>query len=85
MATHTVTIKGMKYNPARLPIKAGDSVVWKNDDGATHTATADNGPVPDTGDIDGGETSSPQKFDAPGSYKYHCEYHGNMKGEVVAS
>ena len=85
MATHTVTIKSMKFNPAILPVKAGDSVIWKNDDRAVHTATADDGSVPDTGDIEGGKSSSPQKFDGVGTVKYHCEYHGSMKGQIVVS
>ena len=85
MATLTVSIKSMKFNPASLAVKAGDSVVWKNDDRMTHTATADNGPVPDTGEIPSGKTSSPQVFAAAGKYKYHCEIHPDMTGEVVAS
>ena len=85
MATLTVTIKNMKFDPNSLAVKSGDSVVWKNDDRKTHTATADSGSVPDTGDIETGKSSSPQKFPSAGTYKYHCEYHPMMKGQITVS
>lgn len=85
MATLTVTIKNMKFDPNNLAIKAGDSVVWKNDERKTHTATADSGPTPNTGEIDAGKSSSPQTFGSAGTYKYHCEIHPMMKGQVVVS
>jgi len=62
MATLTVSIKSMKFNPASLAVKAGDSVVWKNDDRMTHTATADDGPLPDTGEIPIGKDLKPTGF-----------------------
>jgi plastocyanin len=85
MATVTVKIQGMKFVPDKLMIKAGDSVVWKNTGNMTHTATADNGSIPDTGDINPGASSSPQVFAAAGNVKYHCEIHPSMHGEVTAS
>lgn len=85
MATHTVTIKNMKFDPNSLAVKTGDSVVWKNDERRTHTATADSGSAPNTGDIDAGTSSSPQKFDTAGTYKYHCEIHPMMKGQIAVS
>lgn len=83
MATLIVTIKNMKFDPNNLAIKAGDSVVWKNDERMALTATADSGSVPNTGEIESGESSSPQKFASAGTYKYHCEIHPMMKGQVV--
>src|SRR6185312_3353306 len=35
-ATHTVTIDGMQFQPAALTVKAGDSVVWVNNDPFPH-------------------------------------------------
>ena len=37
-ASHTVTIKGFKFSPAKLTIKAGDKVIFVNADGAAHTS-----------------------------------------------
>jgi len=85
MATVTVKIQGMKFVPDKLTIKTGDSVVWKNTGNMAHTATADNGSVPDTGDINPGASSSPQVFASAGTVKYHCEIHPSMHGEVTAS
>jgi len=51
----------------------------------THTATADNGSVPDAGDINQGASSSPQEFAAAGTVKYHCEIHPSMHGAVTVS
>lgn len=85
---HSISIKGMKYNPASLTIKKGDSVTWTNEDGMTHTATA---PYPvedppykwDTGDIKKGAPSKAIKFsDAAWAGTYGCIYHSNMKGEI---
>ena len=41
--THTITIKDFAFNPADLTVNAGDTVTFVNEDGAPHTATADNG------------------------------------------
>jgi len=85
---HSISIKGMKYNPASITIKKGDSVTWTNDDGMTHTATA---PYPvedppykwDTGDIKKGSRSKTIVFnDGAWAGAYGCIFHGNMKGEI---
>ena len=39
-ATQTVTIEGMKFQPASVTVKRGDTVVWQNKDVVPHTATA---------------------------------------------
>ena len=41
--THTVTIDATSYQPARLAVHAGDTVVWVNKDLIPHTATARQG------------------------------------------
>ncbi len=38
--THQVEIKGFKFAPKTLSVKAGDTIVFTNKDGAPHTATA---------------------------------------------
>jgi plastocyanin len=83
---HPVTIKGMKYDPAVLTIKKGDTVTWTNQDGMTHTATA---PFPvkkpfkwNTDDIKKDKSKSITFNDASWQGTYGCIYHGNMKGEI---
>lgn len=83
---HSVSIKGMKYNPATLTIQKGDTVTWTNDDSMTHTATA---PQPvkkpykwNTDDIEEGEKKSITFNDPAWQGTYGCIYHSSMKGEI---
>ena len=78
--THTVIIKNFAFVPDHLTVSIGDTVVWKNEDSAPHTATADN--EFDSKQLDMGQSWS---FVArkKGSYPYICTYHPYMKGELV--
>ena len=81
---HVVTINDLRYEPARIEIKAGDTVVWKNKDERDHTVNADK-KAPEafkSGKIASGETYK-RKFTKAGSYAYSCEYHPRMKGTVM--
>jgi plastocyanin len=83
-AEHVVTINELRYEPAKVEIKAGDTVVWKNKDERDHTVTADK-KAPDafkSGKVASGDTYK-RKFTKAGSYAYSCDYHPRMKGTVV--
>ena len=81
--THTVTIKGFAFEPANLAIAVGDSVTFTNEDGAPHTATADNGAF-DTDRLDRGQSAT-LTFGSAGSFSYFCAFHPNMKGSIEIS
>jgi len=81
--THTVVVREIKFQPAVLMVKVGDTVEWRNDDIVPHTATS---------------TAQPKKFDSGilpvGSswkyvvtkretYFYTCTLHPNMKAELI--
>jgi plastocyanin len=80
------------FQPARIIIKSGDTVEWKNIGNEVHHATDDPslainradvaeppGAKPfDSGFLKPGETFS-QTFSAPGIYRYTCAVH-EMKG-----
>jgi plastocyanin len=83
MATHQVSIENMAFNPDSLPVAAGDTVVWTNNMGMAHTATADDGSF-DSGPIAANNTFS-HTFDADGSVPYHCEIHPFMTATVSVS
>jgi plastocyanin len=85
MATQTVVINAMKFNPPTIEIQAGDSVQWKNEMGFAHTSTSDDGTPNswDTGHIAGNTTSKAVPFTAKGNNPYHCSIHPQMKGTVV--
>jgi plastocyanin len=76
-----VVMKGFAFSPASITIKAGESVTWTNQDGSTHTVTADNGEF-DSGNVAAGATFS-FTFAKAGTYPYHCTIHSSMKGTVV--
>ncbi|MEC3954939.1 cupredoxin family copper-binding protein [Nocardia sp. CDC153] len=82
-AAATVEVKDMKFSPAEITIKAGDTVTWKFDDRAPHAvqgigdvALGINSPI-----IHKGEWS--HTFTTPGVYRYLCPLHPEMKGTVT--
>lgn len=76
---NAVTIQNFSFDPSSLTVKAGDTVTWTNKDSATHTVTGTNW---QSGPLASGATYS-HKFDAAGSYDYHCSIHPTMTGTVV--
>ncbi len=81
----TVTMKSLGYDPRKLEIHVGDSVVWTNESRTTHTAASDDeGKTFDTGEVEPGKSSKPVKFEKEGEFKYHCKVHGKtMSGTIV--
>ena len=60
---------------------AGQPVVWRNDDGATHRIVIDAAPI-DTGNLAPGTLSQPVGL-AAGTWNYHCVIHPAMVGTVT--
>jgi plastocyanin len=79
--THSVSIKGMKFAPVSLTIKAGDSVKWDNGDQRDHTVVAADGSF-NSGNIGPGGNFS-FTFAKAGKYEYACSLHPRMKGVVI--
>jgi plastocyanin len=81
----TVTMKSLGFDPKKLEIHVGDSVVWTNASRTTHTATSeDEGKTFNTDEIKPGESSKPVKFEKEGEFKYSCKIHGeSMSGTIV--
>jgi len=78
---NAVTIKNFAFSPATITIKAGQSVIWTNEDSIGHSATADDNSW-DTGVLSQGQSKS-ITFAKAGTYTYHCSVHPNMKATVV--
>jgi plastocyanin len=80
--THTVTIDGTSYKPARLVVHVGDTVVWQNKDIIPHTATAKAGAF----DSKMLATDATFRFTvtAKGGIDYACLYHPTMTGRIEA-
>ena len=84
----TITIVGINggnsYTPNPGTAKVGQTVAWRNNDGTTHTATADGGAF-NTGNIGGGGTSTPIMMTTAGSFPYHCGIHATMVGTLTVN
>lgn len=75
-----VMMNNMKFSPATIEIKHGESVEWTNEDITPHTATAL--PYFDSGSLASGK-SWVHTFTAAGSFPYGCTFHPDMKGVVI--
>lgn len=76
--THNVAITDYVFAPALLSIKAGDTVVWTNNDLARHTieSSAFESPL-----IEQGKTYS-HTFQTAGTFDYFCGPHPYMKATI---
>ena len=78
------------YVPLEVTVKAGNTLTWKNDDTAIHTATSGKDATPDgkfdTSLISPGQSSKAQTMPSePGEYSYFCTLHPWMTGKVIVS
>lgn len=80
-ATHTVVIEGMAYTPAKLSVKAGDTVEWVNRDLFPHTATAADRTF-DSREIAAG-ASWRYVVKKRGELGYLCTLHPTMKATLL--
>ena len=74
-----VAVKNMKFSPAALEIRKGDTVEWKNDDITPHTATS---ATFDSASISP-EASWRYTFNDAGNFPYACTFHPDMKATVT--
>jgi plastocyanin len=83
--TETVDIVDFAFEPARVELPAGTTVLWTNTGVAPHTVSAEDGSF-DSGTLDAG-ASFEHTFTTPGTYAYLCQVHPEMTGtiEIVAS
>ncbi len=75
-------IKNFAFNS--VSVKAGRTVMVKNDDAESHTVTSRQAGAFD----DMATASSTTMFtapSAPGQYPFYCKYHGNMKGVLTVT
>jgi len=80
--THTVVIDASSYQPARLVVHRGDTVVWVNKDLIPHTATATS-KVFDSKALAAG-ASWRLTVTASGPTDYRCLFHPTMAGRIEA-
>ena len=78
--THVVTIFKMKFNPANLIVKKGDTVVWINKDFFPHDVTEELSKKWTSKPFNKGEKWS-RVIDE--DVKYFCNLHKVMKGTIT--
>jgi len=80
-----VHIVNFEFQPQKLTVKAGTTVMWTNDDSAIHSIK-DTSPLatPVSKDLAKGDTFS-ITYAQPGSYSYICGIHQYMTGTVTVT
>ena len=77
----TILIQNHTFSPKETVIPLNTTVIWKNEDGMSHTVTSDKD-LFDSHRIKEGNSFSYQ-FKTTGTYTYHCKYHKNMVGSII--
>lgn len=75
-----ISIADFAFEPATAEVPAGTEVVWRNADPAEHTVTSVDGDFGSDVLASGDDFS--HRFDEPGTYRYQCAIHPEMKGKV---
>jgi plastocyanin len=81
-ATVTVHIADGAFDPRRVEVAVGGSVTWVNDDVTSHQL-ASLAPNVIQSPLIGKAGSYTRSFASPGEYRYYCNIHNSMKGEVI--
>jgi plastocyanin len=79
--TLEVRMAGERFTPAVITVEVGQTVTFINDDDDEHTAT---GTTFDTGPLQPGESAT-VTFDQVGTFDYICQFHADMRGQVIVT
>lgn len=70
-----------KYDPQTVNVKVGDSVEWDwVDSSAQHSVTADDSSFESC--LQSAGTKFTVTFSSAGDFKYHCQIHSGMTGDI---
>ena len=75
-----IAVRLFQYQPGRLQIAPGTTVIWTNEDQIYHSVTEKNAAFDAPLDSKGKKFSF--TFNKPGTYTYYCERHEHMRGEI---
>ncbi len=78
--SYEVEIDNFVFTPHGRHIVVGDSIIWRNRDAVTHTATSDNG-VFNSGNLNQNQTFA-FRFMNAGTFPYHCAVHPSMRDTI---
>jgi plastocyanin len=74
-------VQDFLFQPGRVEIAAGTTVIWVNNGQVAHTVTAEDGSF-ESGSIEPGQSKS-ITFSRPGNFPFHCTPHPFMRGLIV--
>ncbi len=80
--------QSLNYEPATITVVVGvnNTILWSETDPIPHTVTSVQVPSGvesfDSGRLNKGDSFS-VTLNIPGTYLYHCSYHGWMKGTII--
>lgn len=77
--TVTVSIKQMEFQPEKVEMKQGDTVIWVNEDMVAHNVAEENGTTILSDTI---APNASWKMVPTKSFNYICSIHPTMKGEI---
>jgi len=73
-----------KYDPSKVSVKVGTTIMWTNTGAVLHTVTADDSQTFDSGNLDPKATFT-FVAETAGTFAYHCVQHPWMKGTVTVT
>lgn len=81
-ADQTITGTNIQWSPDDVTIDMGDKVTWNNG-GGVHNVEFDDGSYTQPPTPDPSSWSVERTFDTPGTFSYHCGFHGSAMSGVV--
>jgi len=78
-----VAMRNIKFVPARVTVKVGQTVRWSNDDTVAHTVASAKLKIASEA-IAHGQTYE-LKATTPGTFPYYCTIHANQNGVLVVT
>ena len=82
--TVTVRLRDNRFRPARITVAAGTTVIWVNEEDdpeLEHNVISRDYRWASSNFLPG--ESYERTFTTPGMYRYFCDLHGGMNGQVV--
>jgi plastocyanin len=78
----SVSMRNIKYVPANVTVKQGQTIRWTNDDAVAHTVTATSGARFDSGTVEAGGKYQ-YKPTSTGRISYYCTIHGQQQSGTI--
>ncbi len=77
----TIVIKDTTFEKPKVEVKAGETVLWRNEDDRDHEVVGDKREFR-SGTIKPGKSWS-RRFEEAGTFNYHCALHPRARGTIT--